>query len=218
MSFGWAYVDCASAAGSSLGPSGSITFMTASGTGAASGSAAFRYYEGPSIVSLTGSIQVNGAITASTYKIQSVVEMDVAGNTFFGNTNGDQHSRTGSFTLTNEASDTNFNVNTSGRTDLRQLTVEYTPVDTTPYTVSHPVYILGVKKSGQVNIQLPTPVGAALSGNIILVKDELVSSRGEDNITLTTAAGTIDGQASYVLTGSMPAISLYSNGANWFVF
>ena len=51
-----------------------------------------------------------------------------------------------------------------------------------------------------------------------MVKDQQVSSRGADNITLNTAGGLIDGSSTYVLTGSMPAISLYSDGANWFVF
>ena len=57
------------------------------------------------------------------------------------------------------------------------------------------------------------------AGYIMLVKDELTSSRGGNNITLTApASGKIDGDPTFVLTGSMPAISLYSNGTNWFVF
>ena len=51
-----------------------------------------------------------------------------------------------------------------------------------------------------------------------VVKDE-VTDRGGTNIILTASVGyTIDNTESYILTGSMPAISLYSNGANWFVF
>ena len=53
-----------------------------------------------------------------------------------------------------------------------------------------------------------------------LVKDE-VASRGAFHIRLTCSAGngySIDGSRYFILTGSMPAISLYSNGANWFVF
>ena len=223
MGFGWAYVDCdgsgGSGGGAAEGASGSIAFLTASGTDIKPfGVAAFKYFNGPSVLSLTGSIEVEGSITASNYRIVNVVEMDVAGNTFFGNTDDDEHSRTGSFTMTNVAGQTNFAVNTTGRTDLRTLTVEYTAVESTPYTATRPAYILGVKKSGQVNIQLPTPVGDVYSGSLLIVKDELVTSRGGDNITLTTAAGLIDGAASYILTGSMPAISLYSDGANWFVF
>ena len=222
MAFGWAYVDCSGSGGGGTGgasgPSGSIQFMTASGTGVSSGSVSLTYDAASSIMVLTGTLDVVGTVSASHYHIENVVEMDVSGNTFFGNTNDDVHARTGSLTVTNVGSDINFNVTSTGRTDVRQLTVEYTPVTSSTYTASHPVYILGVQATGQINIQLPSPVGTTLSGNIIMVKDELATSRLGDNITLNTPSGTIDGGSSYVLTGSNPAISLYSNGSNWFVF
>ena len=222
MSFGWAYVDCSGSGGGGTGgasgPSGSIQFMTASGTGVSSGSVSLTYDAASSIMVLTGTLDVVGTISASHYHIENVVEMDVSGNTFFGNTNDDVHARTGSLTVTNVGNDINFNVTSTGRTEVRQLTVEYTPVTSSTYTASHPVYILGVQATGQINIQLPSPVGTTLSGNIIMVKDELATPRLGDNITLNTPSGLIDGGASYVLTGSNPAISLYSNGSNWFVF
>lgn len=222
MAFGWAYVDCSGSGGGGTGgasgPSGSIQFMTASGTGVSSGSVSLTYDAASSIMVLTGTLDVVGTISASHYHIENVVEMDVSGNTFFGNTDDDVHARTGSLTVTNVGSDINFNVTSTGRTDVRQLTVEYTPVTSSTYTASHPVYILGVQATGQINIQLPSPVGTTLSGNIIMVKDELTTPRLGDNITLNTPSGTIDGGSSYILTGSNPAISLYSNGSNWFVF
>jgi len=219
MAFGWAYVDCSDSAGSggSTGPSGSLQFMTGSGLGISTGSVNLTF-QNNQILQLTGTLQVNGVISASQYHIDDVSVIHASGSTYFGNTNDDVHARTGSLTVANAANEVSLNVNTSGRTDLRQLTVEYTAVTSSPYTASHPAYILGVQATGQVNIQLPSPVGVALSGNIIMIKDELVASRGGDNITLNTAAGLIDGGSTYVLTGSMPAISLYSNGANWFVF
>ena len=51
-----------------------------------------------------------------------------------------------------------------------------------------------------------------------MIKDEQTTSRYAQNITLDSAGGTIDGSSTYILTGTMPAISLYSNGTNWFVF
>ncbi len=219
--FGWAYVDSAAAGastGGASGPSGSIQFMTASGTGISSGSANLTYMASTNVFRLTGTLDVNGIVSASHYHIDNVAVINSTGSTFFGNTNDDIHARTGSFTMTNVASDINFNVNNAGRTDLRQLTVEYTPVTTSPYTASFPCYILGVQAAGQVNIQLPSPVGDALKGNILMIKDEESNGRGGFNITLNSAAGDIDGSSTYVLTGTMPAISLYSNGSNWFVF
>jgi len=226
MSFGWAYINCTASGGSgggqAAGPPGSIQFLT--GTNATSGSSRLVYHTAAyggyaaSTMVLTGAFVVRGEISASSYHIKDVSRIEASGSTFFGNTNDDVHIRTGSITITNTSNEISLNVNTSGRTDVRQLTVEYTPVTSSTYTASHPAYILGVQATGQVNIQLPTPVGAPLSGNVIMVKDELVASRAGNNITLRTAAGTIDGSATYVLTGTMPAISLYSNGANWFVF
>tara|TARA_B100000214_G_scaffold375346_1_gene361283 strand:- start:1701 stop:2360 length:660 start_codon:yes stop_codon:yes gene_type:complete len=219
MAFGWAYVDCGdSASGGSSGPSGSLQFMTASGTGISTGSLNLSF-QNNQILQLTGTLQVNGAISASQYHIDDISVIHASGSTYFGNTNDDVHARTGSLTITNVANEVSLNVNTSGRTDVRQLTVEYTPVTTAHYTASAPLYILGVQQSGQVYIKLPRPDSSTMSGNIIMVKDELTTARGGDNITLDVAAGKlIDGSSTYVLTGTMPAISLYSNGANWFVF
>ena len=225
MGFGWAYVDCGTggaSSGGAAGPSGSLQFMTASsgeGTGISSGSLNLTFKDNQKL-ELTGTLHVNGVISASQYHIDDVSVIHSSGSTFFGNTNDDQHSRTGSFTLTNEAADINFNVSAPhGRTTLKQLVVGYTPVTASGYTASNPIYILGVQCAGQVYLQLPRPDATEHSGNIILVKDELTTSRGGDNITLNVASGKlIDGAATYVLTGTMPAISLYSNGANWFVF
>ena len=60
------------------------------------------------------------------------------------------------------------------------------------------------------------------SGHTIVIKDEVLSRSGAgNNITITGSPGSdilIDGSGEYILTGTMPAISLYSNGTNWFVF
>ena len=56
------------------------------------------------------------------------------------------------------------------------------------------------------------------SGAILVLKDEN-SSRGAAAITISASSpNTIDNNGAYVLSGSNPAISLYSNGSNWFVF
>ena len=74
-----------------------------------------------------------------------------------------------------------------------------------------------LQKTGQVNILIPS-ASIYGSGSILLIKDEVGHIDGS-NILINAATGyTIDGDASYALTGSNPAISLYSNGANWFVF
>ena len=227
MSFGWAYVDCSgvAAGGQAAGPTGSLQFLT--GTNSTSGSAnlifhtaAFAPYSANTLV-LTGTLVIDGVVSASHYHIQNVVEMDVSGNTFFGNTDGDIHGRTGSLSLANVAGQKNLDVNTSGRTTVKHLRVDYTSITSSVFTASVPGYIFGVQVTGNVQIRIPDPSAASVgAGTIFLVKDELVSSRGGNNITISAAGSgkLIDGASSYVLTGTMPAISLYSNGTNWFVF
>jgi hypothetical protein len=77
-------------------------------------------------------------------------------------------------------------------------------------------YILGFAGAGAIEFRIHS-ASAAQAGALILVKDELPSRAGP--ITLSASSGdTIDGSAFYEITGSSPAISLYSNGTNWFVF
>ena len=71
--------------------------------------------------------------------------------------------------------------------------------------------------SGNIEFRLHS-ASVHKSGAILVLKDEN-SSRGTSSITISASTGdTIDNNGAYVLTGSNPAISLYSNGADWFVF
>jgi hypothetical protein len=60
------------------------------------------------------------------------------------------------------------------------------------------------------------------TGLIWTIKDEVTARTGaSNNITLTSSSpvqNLFDGAPTYILTGTMPAISIYSNGTNWFVF
>ena len=109
--------------------------------------------------------------------------------------------------IKNEAGNTNLEVGTGGKTSVRGFVTEYLAITASVYTASLPLHTLGVQQTGQVNIQLPGAGAAGIgAGYTILVKDEMTSSRGGHNITLNAGGST------------MPAISLYSNGTNWFVF
>ena len=226
MAFGWAYVDCSGSSGGSgqaAGPTGSLQFLT--GTNSTSGSSNLIYYTAsfgsynPNTIVLSGTLVVSGTISASHYHIKDVTEIDASGSTRFGNTNDDVHTRTGSMSISlSGASSPLFSVSTATQaTTVQGLNVLYEAVTVTAYTASTPTYILGVQNAANVQILIPS-ASSYNSGSILLVKDE-VAVRGGANITLTASTGyTIDGSTSYVLTGTMPAISLYSNGANWFVF
>ena len=219
--FGWAYVDCSGSGGSgtnAAGPSGSLQFMTASGTGATTGSVSLTFHEGSGLLTLTGSLRVSGSITASHYHIENVTQIDVSGSTFFGNSNDDRHVRTGSLSVVKADGTILLEAdNTSETVQVRGFRGFYEEVSAAESTASVPSYILGVTHTNNTVIQIPS-ASAYGSGTILIVKDE-VFDRGGTNIILTASTGyTIDNATSYILTGSMPAISLYSNGANWFVF
>jgi hypothetical protein len=63
---------------------------------------------------------------------------------------------------------------------------------------------------GTFAVTLPSPVG--LAGKDMVVKR---ANSGANNVTVGTAAGTIDGVATKTLGAQYSAITVYSNGANW---
>ncbi len=223
MSFGWAYVDC-SASVDAFGPTGSIQFM--SGSGKTSGSAMMMYHTAalgtyqPSTMVLSGNLIVTGAVSASVFQYKSIQIIDATGSTSFGNTNDDTHTRVGSLIVKKSGGSGAKVLSASMATEavhVRGLNVIYEPVTVTSYTASTPSYILGVRNASNVRIQIPS-ASIYGSGALLIVKDE-APTRAGTNIILTGSGGyTFDNTPSYTLTGSMPAISLYSNGVNWFVF
>jgi hypothetical protein len=222
MSFGWAYVDCGtSGGGQAAGPTGSVQFLT--GANSTSGSASLLYHTSAyggytaSTLVMTGTLVVDGIISASHYHIENVTEIDSSGSTYFGNSDNDLHSRTGSLVVIDEANNKILSASTTTEAvHVRGLNVLYEPVTGTSVTASAPSYILGVQNTSNVEILIPS-ASIYGSGSLLLVKDEVI--RVGTNIRLSASSGyTIDGSSFYILTGTLPAISLYSNGANWFVF
>ena len=179
----------------------------------------------PSTMVLSGNLIVTGAVSASVFHYKNIQVIDATGSTFFGNTDDDTHSRIGSLVV-KKASGTQI-LSASARTEavhIRGLNVLYefvppTSSTTAIYTASIPSYIIGVRSTGSVKIEIPAPSTYG-SGALLLVKDEVGHLNGTDIRLSASTAGTytIDGATNYILTGSNPAISLYSNGANWFVF
>jgi hypothetical protein len=169
---------------------------------------------------VTGSLWVSGAIHADNYYIKNRMELNVTGSTYFGDDDTDVHIRTGSLTIAKTDNTKLLDVSPiSQQTTVRGFAGSYKNVDGATATTVTADHVLGVSKTGNVVI---TIVSASLhgSGAMLVVKDEL-PSRGAFHIRLTCSAGngySIDGSRYFILTGSMPAISLYSNGANWFVF
>lgn len=221
--FNWAYISCSEggSGGQAAGPTGSLQYLT--GTNSTSGSANLIYYTssyGPysaSTLVLTGALFVDGPIVANSYTIVDVSTIESSGSTNFGNTTDDTHVFTGSVFVGPSGSSPVFqvDVNTS-QTIIKGIRVNYRNVSVSGLTSSTDDYIIGFGGSGALEFRI---MSASVSGegSIILLKDELSSRSG--GITLSASTGeTIDGASYYEITGTSPAISLYSNGTNWFVF
>jgi len=228
----WAYVDCTATGGQAAGPTGSLQYLT--GSNATSGSGNLLYHTaayGPyaaSTMVLTGTLVVSGTISASHYHVESVTVIDSTGSTYFGNTTDDQHHRTGSFSLWSGGGSTAPYLSASAQskqTFVKGFGGNYTATNAATYTLLTSDYLVGCTNAG-ANQVIIVPSGSDFkAGSVLVIKDEV--SRPGFKITLTTSAGGdpsteathyIDGASSYILTGTMPAISLYSNGTSWFVF
>tara|TARA_R110002074_G_scaffold395608_1_gene584204 strand:+ start:689 stop:1396 length:708 start_codon:yes stop_codon:yes gene_type:complete len=232
--FGWAYVNCSDQGGSgsgSAGPAHSIQFVTESG-GATTGSAYLTYYTGSTsggtpgrsghTLYLTGTLIVTGAISASSYHIANITQIGTTGSTFFGNTNDDVHIRTGSLAVSKVGFGTGSYILSASAHDesvrVRGFGGNYTQVNATPYVIQSADYIIGIVKANNPTMSLPPPSGSN-TGRLLVIKDEMPSrGTGSIHIKLSSGAAKIDNSTSYVMTGSLPAINLYSNGSNWFVF
>lgn len=239
--FGWAYVNCDDIRHTNVdGVTGSVMFLT--GNNSMSGSNYFMYnYNGSvpgaggttSSLILTGTFFISGAISASSYHFEEITKIEASGSTKFGNTNDDQHVRTGSFTV-GRTNAVTFHVDSENRHVSIPYGIKYgyTTISggvgqVTYASSSYRDYIIGVKGQCPVEIRLHSASGSAdiaTTGSILIIKDEFAGDRMTAGtipaaIFLSGTDGeTIDGEPFYQMTGSMTAISLYSNGSNWFVF
>lgn len=215
--FGWAYVNCDDIRHTNVdGVTGSVMFLT--GNNSMSGSNYFMYnYNGSvpgaggttSSLILTGTFFISGAISASSYHFEDITRIDASGSTRFGNTNDDQHVRTGSLHVGQRGGDTAFNVNLQAsqsinvggfRMNYRSLRPQ--AVDAIAYySASMADHILGVKGNSQEGwpavIYLPSatssspPIGSGagsgggtyspMTGAVLTIKDEFTGSRSAKN-------------------------------------
>jgi hypothetical protein len=233
--FGWAYVDCAdsSATGGAYGPTGSVQFLT--GAGNTSGSAKFMYHTAShgshthggyavSTLVLSGNLIVTGTVSASVYNYRSIQVIDATGSTFFGDTNDDRHVRTGSFVVTAVTTDaTAYTISASvspRRAFVRGFNGRYQKVQASSATIGNSSYIIGCSASANQTLYLPS-ASSAHSGALMIIKDEYLHRASTAiYISASVPAGNfkIDSGAYYILTGTMPAINLYSDGENWYIF
>jgi hypothetical protein len=218
--FRWAYVNCTEEPTVSVaGPTGSLQFISSSN--ALSGSANLIYNTSSNTLFITGTLLVSGTISASSFVVNQTDT--ISGSTIFGNSGDDTHQITGSLFVGNEL-DPNGNRERAFQVLplLRQSVTlgmrhTYRTIVSSGTTSSTGDYIIGFGGSGDIEFRLHS-ASVHNSGAILVLKDES-TSRGANAVTISASVGdTIDNNGAYILTGSNPAISLYSNGANWFVF
>jgi hypothetical protein len=207
--FGWAYVNCND---SNLGADMGIRYVSGSNVTA---SATFIYDIANNKVTLDGDIEINGTVTASSFIVDETEV--ISGSTIFGNTDDDTHQMTGSLFVGPSASAPVFKVDVySSQSVTTGFRVAYQSITASGITSSNENYIIGIGGSSALEFRIHS-ASTAGAGAILLIKDEAGSRSGP--ITISASSGdTIDGAASYEISGSSPAISLYSNGSNWFVF
>lgn len=212
--FGWAYVNCSSSAASHAGPITSIQYLiSATDT---SGSSNLTFDSSTNLLNLNGNLNVNGAITASVF-VTDQTEI-VSGSTIFGNSDDDTHIRTGSMYVGASASAPIFQVDVyNSQSVTTGFRVAYRSVTGSGLTSSNDNYIIGLGGTGALEFRIHS-ASVAGSGALLIIKDEASPPRGGVIVLSASSGDNIDGNAFYEISGSNPAISLYSNGSDWFVF
>lgn len=212
--FRWAYVNCTEETNVTIaGPTGSLQFLsTSSGL---SGSHNLIYNTSSNTLFITGTLLVSGTISASSFVVNQTDT--ISGSTIFGNSNDDTHRITGSLFVGKVSEPSTFQVVPAlSQSITLGMRHTYRTVAASGFTSSTGDYIIGIGGVGDVEFRLHS-ASVHNSGAILVIKDETASRTGA--ITLSASApDKIDNNGAYELSGTMPAISLYSNGANWFVF
>ena len=232
--FGWAYIDCSGSGDTgsgSAGPNGSLQFVTASGPGHTTGSAHLTFYTSSyagytaNSLILSGNMYVTGTVSASVFHVKDISIIDATGSTYFGDSLDDTHQRSGSLIVSAlvTRNSRSYILSASARDErvwVRGFGARYHQVTGPNYTVANWDYLLGCSASVDQTLYLPS-ASAVGAGTVLIIKDE-ATNRGPNSIYVSASVPpgnfTIDDTSYYELTGSHSAISLYSNGTNWYVF
>ena len=213
--FRWAHINCPEEI-TIGGPTGSVQFRT--GSHGISGSENLIYHTASNTLFITGTLLVSGTISASSFVVNQTDT--ISGSTRFGNSNDDTHEITGSLFVGKKGESPTFRVvpNSSQSVTLG-MRYNYRTITTSGLTSSIGDYIIGFGGTGNFEFRL---LSASIhnSGAVLVLKDESTTraAAGQKISIFGADPNTIDGASNYVLSGSNPAISLYSNGSDWFVF
>ena len=200
--FGWAHIS--DALKPAKGPDKSLQFASGS-DGYLSGSKYLTFDHDQQFLALTGSMEISGTIKANVFDVITTVrtEIEVGGNTNFGDSSADEHVFTGSVSIVSGG--------------LRQ---HYHKLTGASYVASATDSIIGVSSSAYVSITIPS-ASVAGQGKLLIIKDEWYATRTDVNHIAISASGAdkIDHLTAYSLSGDAAALSIYSDGVNkWFIY
>ena len=103
---------------------------------------------------------------------------------------------------------------------MRGFGGKYAQIGGSSYTILADDYIIGCSGSGNQTLHLPS-ASTVGKGALMVVKDEY-NNRSSTKVTISASTPPggfrIEDTDYYELNGTMPAINLYSDGTNWFVF
>lgn len=197
------------------GEIGSLQFHI--GSGEISGSDNLKLVGGSELY-LTGNLIVSGNIQAHTFDIISttLTEFNSSGSTYFGDSNDDEHIRTGSLSVLSSSTEM-FSVNSIEKTTKINTGIIFNRVAVnTDYTILKENYIIGVDStSGQIVITLPD-ASILQNGQAFVIKDE-GGSAWDNNITIVASGSQkINGTNTAILEVPYSSINVYCNGSNNF--
>tara|TARA_R110000824_G_scaffold52854_3_gene146698 strand:+ start:221 stop:1510 length:1290 start_codon:yes stop_codon:yes gene_type:complete len=206
---------------SAQGPVGSLQFQT--GSGAVSGSADFLFLSGSSALILTGTMDIVGAFSASTTVSASAFYGDGSTLSGVGGTpsaplNSIQFNNAGDF-------GGSANLTYDGSTLMVQaashlsggLVLKRTAVSTN-YSIALTDYYLGVDTTSNT-VELTVPVAStATEGQTFVIKDEGANTATNAITISRSGTDTIDGAVSAEINSPYGSFSLYTDGANWFIY
>tara|TARA_Y100000034_G_scaffold136479_1_gene213168 strand:+ start:2238 stop:2789 length:552 start_codon:yes stop_codon:yes gene_type:complete len=179
----------------------------------------------PSTMVLSGNLYVTGTISASMYHIENIAIIDATGSTYFGDSIDDTHMRSGSLIVSGTTDYVLSASATTMRTWVRGFGGRYRQITTAGgHILQNDDYVIGCSQSAGSDQTLWLPTASVLGpGALLVIKDESNRQNTLHSIYISASQHTtphqqVDDANYYTLTGTMPAISLYSNGANWFIY
>lgn len=183
-------------------PVNSIQFNDASSFG---GSSNLTYNSSTSFMALSGAMAVSSSGDQQLFRVDGAT----AGNVLFVTGSG----RVGIGTTT-----PTHPLTVVGASYLSGALVHKRTAVTNDYSVALTDYYLGVDTtSNTVDLTLPA-ASTAVEGQTYVVKDEGGNAAANAITVLRSASDTIDGNTSVALDVPYSALSLYTDGANWFIY